>query len=101
MVYQNTAFFSSLCKMSRKRVKKFPKAAITPEFANKKWDRDTIRIGGRTGQLDVNFCYNTMCGNFGLSARQAKAIGAAYSLRKKGNTLILECPECGQSRRIL
>ena len=88
--------------MPRKRDpdRKFPKAAVTPEFARRKWDRSSICIGGTPGQLDVNFCYNTMCGNFGLTARQAKAENAPYGIRKKGNALMLQCPECGLSRKL-
>ena len=58
------------------------------------------RIGGKPGQLDVNFCYNTMCGNFGLTAKQAKARNAPYGVRKKGNALMLQCPECGLNRKL-
>ena len=86
--------------MPRKRDREFPKAAVTPEFARRKWDRSSIRIGGKPGQLDVNFCYNTMCGNFGLTAKQAKAEHAPYSVRKKGNALMLQCPECGLTRKL-
>ena len=88
--------------MPRNGVKKFPKAAITPEFVPRKWDRSSICIGAKPGELDVNFCLNTMCKNFGLTAKQAKSRGVAYaySVRKKNKTLTLICPECGQSRRL-
>ena len=86
--------------MPRKRDREFPKAAVTPEFAKRKWDRSSICIGGKPGQLDVNFCYNTMCGNFGLTAKQAKAEKAPYGVRKKGNALMLQCPECGLTRKL-
>ena len=86
--------------MPRKRDREFPKAAVTPELAKRKWDRSSICIGEKPGRLDVNFCYNTLCGNFGMTAKQAKARHASYSVRKKGNALMLQCPECGLNRKL-
>ena len=82
------------------REKKFPPPADTPEFGLTEWSTEAIQIGGEAGELDVNFCYNTMCGNFGLSHTLAENRGKPYSIRKKGNQLMLECPECGLTRKI-
>ena len=43
----------------------FPEALRTPEFDPTPWNSDGIRIGGEAGWLDVNFCYNTLCSNYG------------------------------------
>ena len=80
--------------------KTFPLPAYTPELGFSEWDTDRIWIGGEPGELDVNFCYNTMCGNFGLSHTLADKRGKPYSVRRKGNQLMLECPECGLTRKI-
>ncbi len=80
--------------------KVFPPPAVTPEFAALGWDSVGIKIGGKAGQLDVNFCFNTMCGNFGLSAEQANARNAPYRIRKNNRALSLMCPECGQTQRM-
>ena len=82
------------------REKIFPPPAIIPDFDSTDWYPAGIRIGGIPGSLDVNFCYNTMCGNFGLSHSEAKKQGRPYGIRRKGNLLMLECPECGLTRRI-
>ena len=82
------------------REKEFPPAAKIPDFDSTDWYPEGIRIGGIPGYLDVNFCYNTMCSNFGLSHSQAEKQGKPYGIRRKGNLLMLECPECGLSRKI-
>ena len=65
------------------RKKVFPRAVVTPEFSTTEWDPAGIQIGGLPGYLDVNFCYNTMCGHFGLSQLLAENIGEPYGIRRK------------------
>ena len=79
------------------RRKEFPPAAQIPDFESTDWYPQGIKIGGVPGYLDVNFCYNTLCGNFGLS--HSKAV-KPYIVRRKGNLLHLICPECGLTRKI-
>ena len=83
-----------------RREKTFPPPADAPELGFRDWDTDRIWIGGEPGELDVNFCYNSMCGNFGLSHTLAAARGKPYTVRRKGNQLSLICPECGLTRKI-
>ena len=83
-----------------RREKQFPPAVKVPEFTSTEWNPAGIQIGGTPDYLDVNFCYNSMCGNFGLSHDKAKERKAPYSIRRKGNVLVLACPECGLSRKI-
>ena len=80
--------------------KRFPDAVRAPEFDPTEWNPKGICVGGEKGWLNVNFCYNTLCGNFGLSWQEAEEQGRPYGLRKKGNTLQLICKECGLSRKI-
>ena len=83
-----------------RREKVFPPAALTREFDKSHWVPG-IRIGGEVSQLDVNFCYNTMCGHFGVSQSEAiKNEQQPYGIRRKGNLLNLMCPECGLTRKI-
>ena len=82
------------------REKTFPPPADTPELGFRDWDSDRIWIGGEAGELDVNFCYNSMCLNFGLSHTLAAARRKPYTVRRKGNQLLLICPECGLTRKI-
>ena len=82
------------------RKKEFPPAAKTPDFDSTDWYPEGIKIGGIPGYLDVNFCYNTMCKNFGLSHNQAKEKGRPYGIRRKGNALMLLCPGCGLTRKM-
>ena len=79
------------------REKEFPPAAVMPELATSVWGKHGNLYSIDAHKLDVNFCYNTMCGNFGLSHSQAKK---PYGIRRKGNVLMLECPECGLTRKI-
>ena len=84
------------------RGKIFPPAVEVPDFKSTDWNPEGILIGGVPDKLDVNFCYNSMCGNFGLSHSQAETEKRKkpYSIRRKGNQLMLECPECGLTRKI-
>ena len=54
------------------REKIFPPAVKVPDFKSTDWNPKGIQIGGVPDELDVNFCYNSMCGNFGLSHSQAE-----------------------------
>lgn len=71
-----------------------PPPAIVPEL-------DGIGIGGVPGQLDVNFCTNHTCGNFGVGAA-SKAGKHAYKFsRPRGDwTWHLICRACGQFQRM-
>ena len=82
------------------REKIFPPAVKVPDFKSTDWNPKGIQIGGVPDELDVNFCYNSMCGNFGLSHSKAKKRKKPYSIRRKGNLLYLMCPECGLNRKI-
>ena len=84
-------------KKEQENEKRFPDAVRAPEFDPTKWNSDGICVGGEKGWLNVNFCYNTLCGNFGLSWQEAEA---GYRLRRKGNTLSLICTECGLNRKL-
>ena len=77
----------------------FPKAVPVPEF-KPSGHAEGIRIGGTAGRLDVNFCLNTTCGNFGRSWQQARRRGQPYRVLKKPNNLSLKCRECGQGRKL-
>lgn len=79
------------------RRKEFPPAVQIPDFESTDWYPQGIQIGGVPGYLDVNFCYNTLCGNFGIS--QSKLV-KPYIVRRKGNLLHMICPECGLNRKI-
>ena len=59
-----------------------PASAKAPELPPTLLEPDGICIGGMAGEIDVNFCPNTMCGNFGLSWRQAEERGRPYRLCK-------------------
>lgn len=51
--------------------------------------------------LDVNFCYNTLCSNFGIpDDTTLNEEDRPYKIRVKGNSLSLICKECGLNRRI-
>ena len=77
----------------------FPKAVPVPEF-NPHGDFTGIAIGGTAGMLDVNFCLNTTCGNFGKPWQAARRRRKPYWAFKKPNNLSLKCTECGQGRRL-
>ena len=74
----------------------FPEALRTPEFDPTPWNSDGIRIGGEAGWLDVNFCYNTLCSNYGKTSGK----NTRYKVRKKGYSLEFICKECGLERKI-
>ena len=75
------------------REKIFPPAVKVPDFKSTDWNPKGIQIGGVPDDLDVNFCYNSMCGNFGLSHSQAETEKRKkpYSIRRKGNLLHAGC----------
>ena len=77
----------------------FPKAVPVPEF-KPSGHFEGIHIGGTAGMLDVNFCLNSTCGNFGKSWKQAKRREQPYWVVKKPNNLSLKCRECGQGRKL-
>ena len=82
------------------RSRKFPAECRTPEFDPTVWNPDGIRIGGNAGMLNVNFCINATCGNFGLSDTRDPMRNRRYRIRMKGNTLHLVCKQCGLTRKI-
>ena len=71
-----------------------PPPAIVPELAD-------ISIGGEPGQLDVNFCGNHICGNFGVGAA-SKAGKRAYKFTRPRDDWgwHLTCNACGQLQRM-
>ena len=83
----------------RKSKHSFPKAVPIPEFKPSGQFKG-IAIGGTAGKLDVNFCLNTTCGNFGKPWQAARRRGKPYWAFKKPNNLSLKCTECGQGRRM-
>ena len=82
------------------RSRKFPAECRTPEFDPTVWNPGGIRIGGNAGMLNVNFCINATCGNFGLSDTGDPMRNRRYRIRMKGNTLHLVCKQCGLTRKI-
>ena len=79
---------------------KFPEARRTPEFDPTPWNSYGIGIGGKAGWLDVNFCYNTLCSNYGIADHGDGDNKVRYRLRAKGNSLNFVCKECGLDRKI-
>ena len=71
-----------------------PPPAIVPEL-------DSISIGGVPGQLDVNFCTNHTCSNFGVGAA-GKAAKRAYKFTRPRDdwSWHLTCLSCGQLQRM-
>ena len=80
--------------------KEFPEALRTPEFDPTHWNSDGISIGGKAGWLDVNFCYNTLCSNYGIADHKVSGKNSRYKVRAKGNSLQFTCRECGLERKI-
>ena len=84
--------------MPKKAAHLFPDAEKIPEF-DAVDGGPGIRIGGIAGELDVNLCMNTACGNFGKSWKKAKRQNP-YTLKKSLGGLIMGCSECGHGRKV-
>ena len=72
-----------------------PAPVYVPELSD-------VCIGGESGHLDVNFCANHNCRNFGVAASSEQAQGL-YKFTKPRDAWSwhLECLNCGQSQRLL
>lgn len=85
-------------RQSTSRPRKCLRLVQVPEFdpAN----GEAASVGGEPGWLDVNFCVNTFCGNFGLSWQKAEGRGRPYRLKRSYNTLRMICTKCGVDRKV-
>lgn len=77
-----------------------PRPAKAPELLPNARNPEGIRIGGTAGEIDVNFCLNTACGNFGLPWHQARDRGQGYRILRQQNALRIQCTECAIVRKI-